>query len=1098
MKLIADFHIHSRFSRATSKELTPEEIDYWAKIKGLSIVGTGDFTHPKWRAELKEKLDPVEPGLYRLKEKFRIKDRMLPAEPGPVRFVFSAEISCIYKKAGSVRKLHHLILAPSLPSAEQISKTLSRIGNLNADGRPILGMDSKDLLSLVLESDEQAVLIPAHIWTPWFSLFGSMSGFDAIEDCFEDLTGQIFALETGLSSDPAMNWRLSSLDRFSLVSNSDAHSAKNLAREANIFDCAPDYFQMMNALRDPAQGYLGTVEFFPQEGKYHYDGHRKCGLRFSPKETKKHQGLCPVCKKPLTIGVMNRVDALADRDDPNQPSRAPGFKSLIPLAEVLGEILDIGPQSRAVEKEYFRLVSRLGPELKILLDAPISEIEKEFPALALAAQRMRQGEVKVEPGYDGEYGRIKVFAEQELKELARGQDGFFAESVKDKEKSVKRNPEEDREEVETFSLQSPEPERAEPIQLDPFQKQAVESKSRVLLIKAGPGTGKTRTLTLRIADLIEHKIARPAEVAALTFTNQAAREMQTRLQNLLGQSADQIAVSTIHSFAYRLIRDAIDSPGKFSILDEEAKMALLNQIAEQMASRNRPAPSKSKLKKIAELISKTKNYLISPEELRARGESAKILAEIYRGYQARLLKENCLDYDDLIFRAVKILREPKSGNPVRERFRFIFVDEYQDLDFGQYQLVKLLAGESGTLCVIGDPNQSIYGFRGASPEFFLRFQEDWPEAEIIELEKCFRSSDQILKAAHQILCREKEMRLCSGISGPNTRIIELATERAEAEFIIHEIEKLIGGTGFFSFDSARVKSAPEQKEISFSDLAVLFRTGGQIPALVEAFSRSGIPYQALAESPLKSKFFRTGLWLIQILSQGSNPLLLKLALLEIFPAQKSLPQNPAELEKWLETRTGSEPAQSLLELVRNSGELSALEICDRAFALAPAEEDETAEKEMVKELVLDLIRREMKETGIRTASEIWETLKMASAQDFYDPRADRVSLLTIHSAKGLEFETVFIVGVEEGLIPIISAQSTRELSEELRLLYVAVTRAKSRLYLLSAKKRVLRGTVSEQKPSRFLRQIESSLLDQLIPEPFPLKPRSKQLGLFEK
>jgi len=1093
MKLIADFHIHSRYSRATSRELRPEEIDYWARIKGLQVVGTGDFTHPAWSAELKEKLEPAEQGLFKLKENFQIKDRLLPANSRPARFVLTSEISCIYKKAGAVRKLHHLILAPGMEAAEAISKKLSRIGNIHSDGRPILGIDSKNLLEIVLESGQGAVMIPAHIWTPWFSLFGSMSGFDAIEECFEELSKEIFALETGLSSDPAMNWRLSALDRFSLVSNSDAHSAKNLAREACMFDCGLDFFSLISALKNPQEGYSGTIEFFPEEGKYHFDGHRKCLIRFSPEETKKNKGICPVCKKPLTIGVMNRVDELADRKEPQKPKSAAGFKSLIPLSELIAEICETGSQSKKVGQEYFRLIEKLGPELDILMDAPINEIEKKLRFLGEAVRRMREGKVIVEAGYDGEYGIIRAFADDELRRLRKGQAGFFAGQEKVKKSKPEKVEELRREVAEVSSEETLEgmlfPGISEAPSsviagLEVEQQKAVDYQGRALLIKAGPGTGKTRTLTHRIARLIEKGDAKPEQVIALTFTNQAGEEMRSRLKNLLGEKAENIFIGTFHAFAWKLIKESAEDGANLSIIDQDAKNALLKEIAPDLGS--------AKLKKISELISRTKMYLMSPEEIRGGNEEAKELAKIGKKYQARLSEDHCLDFDDLILKAVNLLQKPGAGKAEK---KFCFVDEFQDLDFAEYQMVKLLVGETGSVCAIGDPNQAIYGFRGASPEFFARFKEDFPDAEIIALQKSFRSSDQILKASAEILAGGETVELRSGIAGAKLRIIELPTEAAEAEFVVSEIEKLVGGTGFFSFDSSRVKSGAGERAKSFSDFAVLFRASSQAKALVEAFSRSGIPYRLLSESPLRSKFFRTGVWTLNIISGKANALIMRLALKEIFKKTSGFPKAQADLKKWLKQKN-DERASILLHLLENAHELSAIEICEKIFSLADADDDEASEKEMVKELVIDLVRRKADQYGIRSPEQMLEILTMAGSQDFYDPHADRVPLLTIHSAKGLEFDVVFVVGCEEGLIPHISSRSAKELEEEKRLFYVALTRAKSMVYLSRAKKRLIYGAMTKPEPSRFLLKIKQELLDQLKSDPLPVKPKKNQLDLF--
>lgn len=414
--ILADLHIHSPFSRATSKESHLQGLAFWARVKGLGLLGTGDFTHPEWFAHLRENLTEAEPGLYRLKgAEARLIEGMSPAGESP-RFLLSGEISSIYKRGGKVRKVHNLIFAPSLEAAARFNERLGRLGNVKSDGRPILGLDSKDLLELQLEVMPEGFLVPAHIWTPWFSLFGSKSGFDSIEECFGDLAEHIFAVETGLSSDPWMNRLVSGLDGVSLISNSDCHSPSKLGREANLLDCEPEFAKIKQAIRDPAQGLKGTVEFYPDEGKYHLDGHRKCEVRFTPEETKKHAGRCPVCQKPLTVGVLSRVMELADRKEPLYPEGQEHFESLIPLAEVLSEILGVGAASKAVTREYVKLVNLFGSEFACLREVEPERLAGEYsPLLGLAMERMRKGEVFREGGFDGEYGRILLFQEKELR-----------------------------------------------------------------------------------------------------------------------------------------------------------------------------------------------------------------------------------------------------------------------------------------------------------------------------------------------------------------------------------------------------------------------------------------------------------------------------------------------------------------------------------------------------------------------------------------------------------------------------------------------------------------------------------------------------------
>lgn len=408
MYYYTDLHIHSKYSRATSKSLNLEELAIWAKKKGLNLIGTGDFTHPAWFEEIKEKLVETDDGTFRLKPEI---EKQINAN---VKFILTVEISTIYKKWDKTRKVHHVVFVPDLKTATNFREKLGAIGNIKSDGRPILGLDSRNLLETVLESGENSYIIPAHIWTPWFSVLGSKSGFDSIEDCYGDLSDHIFALETGLSSDPEMNWHVSKLDKFRLVSNSDAHSASKLAREATVFDIEPNYYSIMNALKT-GEGYTGTVEFFPEEGKYHKDGHRKCNICLTPEETKKYNGICPICGKPLTIGVLSRVNELSDRKKiTTLPKTAGKVFSLVPLQEIISEIKGVGPSSKSVTTEYEKLINKFGSELNILQNIPLDELSKTSPLLKEAISRLRQGKVIKQSGFDGEYGSIKLFDKNEL------------------------------------------------------------------------------------------------------------------------------------------------------------------------------------------------------------------------------------------------------------------------------------------------------------------------------------------------------------------------------------------------------------------------------------------------------------------------------------------------------------------------------------------------------------------------------------------------------------------------------------------------------------------------------------------------------------
>lgn len=410
MEHVVDLHIHSHYSRATSKNCNLEGLYYWGKLKGIHIIGTGDFTHPAWFEELRAKLEPAEPGLFRLKPELSDPiDASLPAtvRANPIRFVPSVEIATIYKKGDKVRKLHQLLVLPSFKAVSEVNARLERIGNLKADGRPILGLDSKELLRIMLQAEPNGLYIPAHIWTPWFGLFGSKSGFDSITEAYDELAPEIRAIETGLSSDPAMNWQVSHLNNITITSHSDAHSPQKLGREATLVKANVTYNDIIGALKANDERLVGTIEFFPEEGKYHADGHRACNVRLTPTETKAQSGICHVCSKPVVVGVENRVSDLANQV-------ANGDKTveyIIPLAELIAELKGTkSTAGKAVTEEYFKVISTLGDEFHVLRGATVEHIRATgFPLLALAIERLRTGQVVRDPGYDGVFGTIKVF-----------------------------------------------------------------------------------------------------------------------------------------------------------------------------------------------------------------------------------------------------------------------------------------------------------------------------------------------------------------------------------------------------------------------------------------------------------------------------------------------------------------------------------------------------------------------------------------------------------------------------------------------------------------------------------------------------------------
>lgn len=941
MKFVADFHIHSRFSRATARNLNLPTLDYWAARKGLAVIGTGDVVHPQWLAEIQEQLVEAEEGLYKLRSGQALD------KGGGTRFILTTEISSIYKKGGRVRKVHSLILLPGVTSAQKLADRLERIGNIHSDGRPILGLDVKNLLDICLDISPDIFFIPAHIWTPWFSLLGSKSGFDSVEECFEDLTRHIHALETGLSSDPPMNWLLSALDRFTLVSNSDAHSPAKLAREANLFDTELSYPAMTRAMKGRG-GFGGTIEFFPEEGKYHLDGHRKCAQRLNPEETRSLGGVCPVCGRPVTVGVMNRVLELADRTDGAKPKNSLPFVNLIPLAEVLSETIGVGPQSKRVQQKYNDLLMELGPELYILREAPLEDIGRAGgELLSVGIERMRQGQVQTQAGYDGEFGRISLFGPGERERLAGQGELFRMAPTRRKEKpKPKSGPKKKKAPASAAARgaksQTPLLVPNDPLvdDLNPAQRKAVTHGPGPLRIVAGPGTGKTLVLTRRAAWLVREGLARPEEVLGLTFTRQAAGEMAARLVGCLPfrPRVRNIRVLTFHALGLDLLTKHFGR--EIKVLSEEERLAGAKKAAKGSPFR---APT------LLGLISLAKQNLEGP----GAAADAELSAAFGR-YEANLAALDAVDFDDLVLRPVDLLENnPDLAEDCRRACQCLLIDEYQDINLAQYRLIRLLTDvRKPNLTVIGDPDQAIYGFRGADAAYFQRFIEDFPKAKTVGLTQNYRSTDTILSASAQVIAHnpgDERPGLVAKRQGPaKVTTAVLPTPRAEAEFVAARIERLLGGTSHYALNSGRADSAGDSN-LSLGDVAVLYRLHTQAEPLAQALAQASLPVQQARTEPLH------------------------------------------------------------------------------------------------------------------------ET-------DHLDFSAEKINLLTMHAAKGLEFEAVFIVGLEQGLLPYQPpGKPPAQIEEERRLFYVALTRAKRFLYLTRSKNRTLFGRKNKPLPSPFLDEIEKRL-----------------------
>ncbi|WP_438044091.1 UvrD-helicase domain-containing protein [Sorangium sp. So ce128] len=1072
MRFYADLHVHSKYSRATSSDCDLAHLSYWAQRKGIAVLGTGDFTHPAWMAELREHLVPAEPGLFRLRDDLgrAVSERLPGACRGATRFVLSVEISTIYKKGDRTRKIHHLLYAPSFDAAERIVRALAKIGNLTSDGRPILGLDSRHLLEIVLEAGEGSYLVPAHIWTPWFSVLGSKAGFDAVEECYGDLAPHIFALETGLSSDPAMNWRISGLDRYRLVSSSDAHSPAKLGREATAFDAPLDYFAIRRAL-ETGQGFGGTVEFFPEEGKYHLDGHRKCNVVLSPAETRALSLACPVCGHPVTVGVLHRVEELADRDEGVRPEGASEFRNLVPLPEVLAELHGVGASSKAVQRSYDGVLSRIGPELFLLGDAPLDEIERAgTPLLAEAIARMREGRVIRDAGYDGEYGAIRVFQPEELAQRRGGGLLFQPEAAAPQPPpsgarapaASRPPPRRGRADAaprpapagEVSRGAPPAPGGAAPLDaLDPEQRAAAEITDGALLLLAGPGTGKTRTLTHRIAHLVLDLGVPPEQCLAITFTRRAADELRERLGALLGEAGGRVPAMTFHALGLSLLREHAQGAGAAppAIAGERERTALLAAalgVPDRRAARL--------LVDIAALKRRCPRHADAHGPPAAGGEIDRHVDRAWKVYEDELAARGLLDLDDLIGHAVLLL-EQQSGAlaAARERARYLSIDEYQDIDERQYRLIRALVAPGGNVCAIGDPDQAIYGFRGADVGFFFRFQQDFPAARVVRLKRNYRSSRPIVEAALQVIAPSPTLgarELLPSAGGVElVAVHESPTEAAEAERVVHTIERMLGGSTFFSMDSGRVSDPAGSGDYSFSDFAVLYRTEAQSERLREAFARSGMPFQRRSDRRLAER-------------AGSEALARALAGAPPGPLAARLKAAAARLREEVAQPglAGAPPAAGAAE-----------EGAACAAVLGEADVDAALE------LHLALAER----CGGDVDRFLIE-LAVCSEIDAWDPRADRISLLTLHAAKGLEFRVVFLVGCEDGLLPLrFSGRDETDVAEERRLFYVGMTRARERLFLTRSTQRARHGKVVETEVSPFIREVEERLLLRTGPSP---------------
>lgn len=1018
---LCDLHIHSRFSRATSKECDMPHLQYWARKKGIQLIGTGDFTHPAWRAELKEHLQEAEEGLYTLREEFRLKDRAPEGEP---RFVITGEISSIYQRAGKTRKVHNLILLPSLQAADELSAKLEAIGNIHSDGRPILGLDSRDLLELTLETCPEAELIPAHIWTPHFSMFGAFSDFSCIEECFDDLAPHIHAVETGLSSDPPMNWRVSALQGKTLISNSDAHSPAKLGREANLLDAPMTYPGLLHAIRT-GQGFAATIEFFPEEGKYHLDGHRNCGICLTPAETEALGGICPVCGKKLTIGVEHRVEELSDCPEGFRPNGAKPYESLVPLPEVIAASTGISATGKKAGEQYERMIEVLGPEFHILRKAKIEEIERiGGPCIAEGIRRLRAGQVERRAGFDGEYGTISLLTPAEREQL-QGQLSLFGAQARKEAKKAPRMLERAKKAglVRQADCRLPEG-------LNREQQSAACSEQQTIAVIAGPGTGKTKTLVARIAHLVEQGV-QPSEITAVTFTHQAADEMRTRLQTKLGKKrmVDQMTIGTFHAICLKLL-------GTVRLISQSEAFSIAEELLDHQGKQGDP-------QKLVRGVSCIKNGMSY--------QAAGIEKEWYQQYCAKLEALGVLDFDDLLLKALQ------QGVPGRQGFAHLLVDEFQDINDMQYALLRSWSQGGKSLFVIGDPDQSIYGFRGANGRCFERLLADFPDTQVIRLVENYRSSPEILQAALQVIEKNpggsRECVPNCHSSGP-VRLMEAEDVFSEAVLIAKEIAGMTGGV-----DMLEAQRADQERKVrAFSDIAVLCRTHRQLELIETCLQHDDIPCIVVGrEAYLDSIEVRGVLAFFRSLQEPRDSIARKEALQRIWNC-------PMDLIQMLQGRCESLDdfdLKALQDAVQGHGYLEEwflraqewlpLVKTEKPWRLIARWEERYGESEALQHLKNMAVFYPSFQ-GLWNAWTLGEEadLRRASGKGW---ESGAVRLMTLHGAKGLEFPAVLIAGIRAGILPMESQSRPADREEERRLLYVGMTRAKEELILTTTTER---------------------------------------------
>ncbi|MBI9085828.1 MAG: UvrD-helicase domain-containing protein [Desulfobacterales bacterium] len=920
-----------------------------------------------------------------------------------------------------------------------------------------------------------------------------------------------------------MNWRVSALDGRTLVSNSDAHSPSKLGREANLFDCDLSFYDIRSTLEtgDPRR-FLGTLEFYPEEGKYHLDGHRKCGICFHPQKSVAARGICPVCQQPLTLGVLYRVEALADRPEGEKPPGAHPFSSVVPLVDILADIYRVGPGSKKVSHAYEKVLKSLGSELSILTEIDIASLDRAgIPLLAEAIHRMRFGQIHVNGGFDGQFGTVEIFTTDERDRLI-GQKSLFIIPKKSENSVAPEPPEESSSDIPRVATP---PKVAfkdlSPSGLNPEQRRAVTHGSGPVMIVAGPGTGKTLTLTRRIAHMVMHRGVLPERILAVTFTNKAAKEMTARLGRLMPGPGIRPLIKTFHGLCLCLLKEEGVVTGA-SIIDDADRKALVGDAMELVLERGDPAGG-SLQTNLDRILQAKQRLLTAQDDLGEITPDAEKngFKKVYGIYESLLTQQGLLDFEDLIIKVVRRLESnPKFLASCIQRFRHIFIDEYQDLNYGQYRLIRILASKGNDLFVIGDPDQAIYGFRGSDRRYFTQFMADYPGAAVIRLTRNYRSVETILQAAYQVIRPQHsdgiDTRTGSlSAGGKRVTVLEAGTETGEAVVIGKAIETMVGGLGMHAMDFGKAGKTGGDDRFGFSDFAVLARTRNQLDVVAEQFESAGIPFQLAARDNL---FGKKGIaeiisLLKVVVGNGSFTDLERIRGL----VRPGISRDSARCFKWwciknrisvdrarFKVREFPVPGLTQKRQQRLYDFLGTLFTLGQAVGSIPVAEKirYLLKNSKVTELfseksgqALDRLMEMASEAGHDTAGFIAD-IALCKDSDTLMPGVEKVSLMTMHAAKGLEFTVVFVSGCEAGIIPFSrSGKKIVDEEEERRLFYVALTRAEKELYLTRARNRTVHGRRQSQTGSPFLADMENLLKQEEAWAPKP-DPGQVQMKLF--